>query len=219
MINFKRSICSFLKPTAYPNVSFHTLLPILARTLKPKAVEATPEHAGLVTKIPEGDANAVVTQAAFWPSWGKFFQPNDIILAETGTSAFGMLDVALPPGSTFISQTLYGSIGYAGGALLGALKAAQEAGVKRRTILFIGDGSLYAYYPLNSDCKRADTLESQAAHRPGNLDDAQVRPEAHHRFVTAIPPSRQRLTFIPLKVVLNNDGCSSLVPLPHKSCD
>ncbi|KAL8286376.1 hypothetical protein RQP46_004393 [Phenoliferia psychrophenolica] len=126
----------------YPNVSFHTLLPILARTLKPKTVEATPEHAGLVTKIPEGDANAVVTQAAFWPSWGKFFQPNDIILAETGTSAFGMLDVPLPSSATFISQTLYGSIGYAGGALLGALKAAQEAGVKRRTILFIGDGSL-----------------------------------------------------------------------------
>ncbi|KAK4698838.1 hypothetical protein P7C70_g7434, partial [Phenoliferia sp. Uapishka_3] len=126
----------------YPAVSFHTVLPVLTRTLKPKAVEATAAHAGLVRKIPEGDANGVIRQEAFWPMWGNFFQENDIILAETGTSAFGMIDVPLPKGATFISQTLYGSIGYAAGSLLGALKAAEEANVKRRTILFIGDGSL-----------------------------------------------------------------------------
>lgn len=90
----------------------------------------------------KGKGNEMITQAEFWPLWGKFFEENDIIIAETGTSSFGMIDVLLPNGATFISQTLWGSIGYTGGALLGALLAAKEASFKRRTILFIGDGSL-----------------------------------------------------------------------------
>lgn len=48
----------------YPGVSFHTLLPILARTLKAKTVEETPRGAGLVRQIPAGDANAVIRFAA-----------------------------------------------------------------------------------------------------------------------------------------------------------
>ena len=40
----------------------------------------------------------------------------------------------------FHLQILYGSIGWATGATLGAALAAKEAG--RRTILFTGDGSL-----------------------------------------------------------------------------
>ncbi|KAI5481627.1 pyruvate decarboxylase [Pseudohyphozyma bogoriensis] len=126
----------------YPEVSFHTLLPALTKVLKPKKVQATPEHAGQVKEVPAGDADKVVTHAAFWPLWGKFLQENDIVIAETGTSSFGIIDVPLPKGVTAVSQVLWGSIGWAGGALLGCLKAAQEAEYSRRTILFIGDGSL-----------------------------------------------------------------------------
>ncbi|KDE07528.1 hypothetical protein MVLG_02199 [Microbotryum lychnidis-dioicae p1A1 Lamole] len=126
----------------YPTVSFHTILPALAKSLKPKKVEETDASAGQAFKIPDSPVNEMVTQAAFWPMWGKFLQENDIILTETGTSAFGFLDVPLPKGATYISQTLYGSIGWAGGALLGACLAAREAGFPRRTLLFIGDGSL-----------------------------------------------------------------------------
>lgn len=83
--------------------------------------------------------------------WGeKFFQENDIIVAETGTSSFGMIDVPLPRGATFVSQTLWGSIGWAGGATLGCLMAAKESKVPRRVILFIGDGSLYVSTLFNS---------------------------------------------------------------------
>jgi hypothetical protein len=73
---------------------------------------------------------------------GNFFRPNDIVISETGTSSFGMIQTPLPKGSINVSQVLWGSIGYAGGATLGALLAAEESDVKRRVILLTGDGSL-----------------------------------------------------------------------------
>jgi pyruvate decarboxylase len=73
---------------------------------------------------------------------GEFLQENDIVVAETGTSSFGMISTALPKGATLISQVLWGSIGYAGGSTLGALMAAKESPVPRRVILFTGDGSI-----------------------------------------------------------------------------
>ncbi|KAK4331767.1 Pyruvate decarboxylase isozyme 1, partial [Rhodotorula toruloides] len=127
----------------YPSVSFHQLLPALTKVLKHKPnVTHPPSDRGLQTQIPDGDADKVVTQAAFWPMMGKFFEEGDIVVAETGTSSFGMISTPLPKGSTFVSQVLWGSIGWTGGATLGALLAAKEAPKPRRVILFIGDGSL-----------------------------------------------------------------------------
>jgi pyruvate decarboxylase len=50
--------------------------------------------------------------------------------------------VPLPPKSTYIAQILWGSIGWSVGATLGAALAAKEAKEERRTVLFVGDGSL-----------------------------------------------------------------------------
>lgn len=94
------------------------------------------------TTMPDTDKDKMVTQAAFWPMMGQFFQEDDVILAETGTSSFGIINVPVKSGTTILSQVLWGSIGWTGGALLGALFAAQEASYKRRCILFIGDGSM-----------------------------------------------------------------------------
>ena len=66
----------------------------------------------------------------------------DIILTETGTSSFGLTNVPLPPRATYIAQILWGSIGWSVGATLGAALAAKEAKEERRTVLFVGDGSL-----------------------------------------------------------------------------
>ena len=62
-------------------------------------------------------------------------------MTETGTSSFGALDVPLPKDAVYVSQILWGSIGWTVGATLGAALAAREAGLGR-VILFIGDGSL-----------------------------------------------------------------------------
>ena len=63
--------------------------------------------------------------------------PETVIIAEDGTSSSGGTKLVLPEGCTFITQAIWGSIGYTLGALLGTLKAAPE----RLHILLIGDGS------------------------------------------------------------------------------
>jgi pyruvate decarboxylase len=129
---------------SYPGVTFHAVLPLLITSLKPKPhdPESIPPLSVLNHVIPSGSASSMVTQEAFWPLWGKFLQKNDIVVAETGTSSFGILDVPLPENGILVSQVLWGSIGWATGATLGVLMAAKEAKMKRRTILFTGDGSL-----------------------------------------------------------------------------
>ena len=47
------------------------------------------------------------------------------------------LGLQLPPNCTFVSQVIWGSIGYSVGSLLGTLTAAPD----RRHLLFVGDGS------------------------------------------------------------------------------
>ncbi|GAA5869231.1 hypothetical protein JCM16303_000400 [Sporobolomyces ruberrimus] len=127
----------------YPEVSFHTLLPALAGTLKKKDKLANaPRDGGLEIKVPDGPKDEMVKQDAFWPMIGEFLQEDDIIVAETGTSSFGIISTALPKGATLISQVLWGSIGYAGGSTLGCLMAAKESPTPRRVILFTGDGSI-----------------------------------------------------------------------------
>lgn len=78
-----------------------------------------------------------ITQEKFWHSIPQILEKNCTILAETGTSMFGSLEMPLPDGSHYIGQTLWGSIGFTMGGLLGACIAEP----KRQTILFIGDGS------------------------------------------------------------------------------
>lgn len=95
----------------YPDISFHTLLPLLTASLKKKDTVEVPKEAGLVQNIPDGAKDEMVKQEAFWPMMGTFFKDDDIILAETGTSSFGMIDIGLPHGASFLSQVLYGSIG------------------------------------------------------------------------------------------------------------
>jgi len=100
-------------------------------------------------KVPElgegagkGGIEGSITHKWFWPRMGKFFKERDIIVAETGTSAFGIINVPFPSKASCLAQTLWGSIGWATGATLGAALAAQEQKEPNRTILFTGDGSL-----------------------------------------------------------------------------
>jgi indolepyruvate decarboxylase len=98
--------------------------PVSAAATPPPAIRATVSDGAL-------------TQDSYWQAMQTFLRPGDVILAEDGTSIIGAGGLKLPEGCTFISQAVWGSIGYTVGALLGALLAAPG----RRHILFIGEGS------------------------------------------------------------------------------
>nr|OQO17421.1 hypothetical protein B0A51_16119 [Rachicladosporium sp. CCFEE 5018] len=95
--------------------------------------------------FPENDPKpeSALTQDYPWSTLGKFFRPGDFVIGETGTSAFGLTAAILPKGATMYNQTVFGSIGYATGAALGALKAIREMGNFKRLILCTGEGSLH----------------------------------------------------------------------------
>jgi pyruvate decarboxylase len=84
----------------------------------------------------------VVKHAWLWHNLGRWLREGDIVLAETGTSSFGIWETSFPTNAILISQYLWGSIGYTVGACQGAAQAARDCfGNQKRTILFIGDGS------------------------------------------------------------------------------
>jgi indolepyruvate decarboxylase len=78
-----------------------------------------------------------LSQAWFWQRMAAFVQPDDIVVAENGTSLSGVTAMPLPTRTQVICQALWGAIGYSLPAAFGSLMAAPH----RRHVLFIGDGS------------------------------------------------------------------------------
>jgi len=118
----------------YPDVYFNAVIPALTQALKGYVHHESIHNPSIPAFQPTEEK---ITQKRFWHNMAHFFNKQDIILAETGTSMFGLLETSIPDHTTFIAQSLWGSIGYTVGALLGAAVAAPS----RRTILFVGDGS------------------------------------------------------------------------------
>jgi indolepyruvate decarboxylase len=80
-----------------------------------------------------------LTQDAYWKAMQSFLRPGDVLVVEDGTSSAGAGRLTLPEGCTYISgAVVWCSIGYATGALLGAILASPG----RRHILLTGEGSL-----------------------------------------------------------------------------
>ncbi|EGG06839.1 uncharacterized protein MELLADRAFT_86255 [Melampsora larici-populina 98AG31] len=128
----------------YPSIGFRTLLPLLTQRLSslPHKQKRQIRDSNPPAKIAKQvSMNEMITQAEFWPLWAEnFFEPNDIVIGESGTASFALQDVDFPDGAQLVCQMLWASIGWSTGACLGMAQAAQEQG--KRTILFIGDGSL-----------------------------------------------------------------------------
>ncbi|KAJ3150465.1 Pyruvate decarboxylase 1 [Geranomyces michiganensis] len=88
------------------------------------------------------DSPTDITQTFFWTALGKHLanEPHCVV-AETGTSSFGSSTLKLATGSRYVSQVLWGSIGYATAASLGTALAGRELEAPLRTVLVTGDGS------------------------------------------------------------------------------
>jgi alpha-keto-acid decarboxylase len=83
------------------------------------------------------DRDEPLNQKVLWDRFCDALTPGNIVLADQGTSFYGMAAHRLPQGVTFIGQPLWGSIGYTLPATLGAGLAERD----RRPVLLIGDGA------------------------------------------------------------------------------
>eukprot|EP01057_Protomagalhaensia_wolfi_P003026 Protomagalhaensia_wolfi_Nauph_80__3025@NODE_309_length_2834_cov_46_852952_g232_i0_p1_GENE_NODE_309_length_2834_cov_46_852952_g232_i0NODE_309_length_2834_cov_46_852952_g232_i0_p1_ORF_typecomplete_len599_score108_25TPP_enzyme_N/PF02776_18/8e42TPP_enzyme_C/PF02775_21/1_1e03TPP_enzyme_C/PF02775_21/7_9e30TPP_enzyme_M/PF00205_22/6_2e16CO_dh/PF02552_16/0_097Transketolase_N/PF00456_21/0_15_NODE_309_length_2834_cov_46_852952_g232_i01461798 len=131
---------------SYHNVYIHDVLKGLMERVKPfdaGSISHPCARDGCVhrrrpssAKFPAGEK---LTMNGFFRRMAPYLPDNCVVMAETGASLFSAAETQLPPGTTFIGQTFYGSIGYTVGGCLGASVAAARA--CRRVFLFVGDGS------------------------------------------------------------------------------
>ncbi|MFG2948293.1 alpha-keto acid decarboxylase family protein [Streptomyces adustus] len=121
----------------YQSVEMKDLLIALAKKLPRKD---WPTLSSQVTRMAPatGSGSDSITAENLYPRWESFLKPNDILVAETGTSSLGMAFARLPRGATFHNQTLWGSIGWATPAAVGAAHAAKA---DQRVVLITGEGS------------------------------------------------------------------------------
>ena len=119
----------------FHDVEIGDVLSSLADRVKHRDRETSlqPASLGPVT----GSGGDAITADALYPRWADFLQPNDIVMAETGTSSMGLAFAQMPKGATFDNQSLWGAIGWATPAAFGAAVAAPD----RRVVLFTGEGS------------------------------------------------------------------------------
>ncbi|CAO0793852.1 unnamed protein product [Mucor circinelloides] len=118
----------------YQKVSMVEFLPLLTASLpkEPRTFNLGPR--GKPLPIEEGTE---ITHNYLWNKVPEYIDENAIICGETGTSEFACLNLDAPKGATFITQFLWGSIGFSVGAAVGAAIANRQ----RRVYLFVGDGS------------------------------------------------------------------------------
>lgn len=118
----------------YNNVLIKDVLTALAQKVSKKA---SPAQAPKVAGLPVVTASGKITAEYLYSRWQQMLKPNDIVVAETGTSSMGLGFALMPQGATFHNQTLWGAIGWATPAALGTAMAAPE----QRTVLITGEGS------------------------------------------------------------------------------
>ena len=109
---------------------------LVRRGITSPPIASSPDNPSLETaETPARDQP--LTQQMLWDRLCVALTPGNVVLADQGTSFYGMADHRLPQGVTFIGQPLWGSIGYTLPAALGAGVAHPD----RRTVLLIGDGA------------------------------------------------------------------------------
>ncbi|KAF2811336.1 DHS-like NAD/FAD-binding domain-containing protein [Mytilinidion resinicola] len=140
------------------NVAMKYVLGSLIKELRQKSVSKSPRNVTWNPFPVKTFSDSVELKQEFlWPSLGSFFRPGDIVIGETGTSAFGLCDSKLPKGVMMFNQTVYGSIGYATGSIVGVGQSIKESGGKwKRPILVTGEGSMHLTVQAIADMLRWD---------------------------------------------------------------
>lgn len=134
-----------IRSALYPQIRMKELLGKLVES--PKLKESLHDFKPLTEvknpfKAVDTPKDDKIKQAWLWARVSKFLREDDVVITETGTSAFGIIQTRYPKNVIGISQVLWGSIGYTVGSTFGATAAVEELNPSRRVLLFVGDGSL-----------------------------------------------------------------------------
>ena len=118
----------------YDNVKMSDILEGLTKTIEPREIIIEKSPVGYKpTTTPSGK----LSSEYIYPRLQEFMKENDVLIAETGIIPHGVGQMKFPANSEFVSQTLWGSIGWATPATLGTCIASPN----KRVILFTGEGS------------------------------------------------------------------------------
>ena len=125
---------TYVEGIRYDNIKMSDVLSALTNLVEPKEfiIEKTPVGYEK-TSIPTGK----LTSEYIYPRLQEFLKENDILIAETGIIPQGVAQIKFPKNSELVTQTLWGSIGWATPATLGTGLASSS----KRVILFTGEGS------------------------------------------------------------------------------
>ncbi|MDR0268108.1 thiamine pyrophosphate-binding protein [Paenibacillus sp.] len=85
-----------------------------------------------------GQPDELLSAVSYYPRLQRLLKEGDIVVVETGTFYYGMGQIKLPRGVTYIVEGGWQSIGYATPSAYGACIAEPT----KRILLFTGDGSL-----------------------------------------------------------------------------
>ncbi len=108
-----------------------------------------------VLAVPTATPGAPLLSDAFLAALQRLLRPGDVLVMETCTAGFAAVSMRIPSGVDFISQGLWGSIGFAAGAAGGATRALAALGAAgRRVVLVTGEGALQMTAPVLADMLR-----------------------------------------------------------------
>ncbi|KAI1810805.1 pyruvate decarboxylase [Poronia punctata] len=141
-IDFHTGYC-VVRYSEYPGVKMRGVLRRITERVEVNRLKVAPAPGPPIAGSDKrGGPSGPIMQSWFWPHISGFFREGDVVVTETGTANFGVWETRFPPKVTALNQTLWGSIGWAVGACQGAALAVKDGGSPRRTILFVGDGSI-----------------------------------------------------------------------------
>jgi indolepyruvate decarboxylase len=125
---------TYIENQRFDNVKMSDVLDGLTKIIDSKEYNIEKQNFGYAKPTPTAGA---LTASYIYPRLQEFFKENDIIIAETGIVPNGISQIKFPNNTELHTQTLWGSIGWATPATLGAAIANPNS----RVILITGEGS------------------------------------------------------------------------------
>ena len=125
---------AYVEGKRYDNIKMQELLEKITELIEPKNIEIDKPNIGYKPKSSDGEP---LTSDYIYPRIQEFLKENDIVITETGSVPHGVAMIKFPNNVEPEFQTLWGSIGWATPAALGAGVAKPQS----RIVLITGEGS------------------------------------------------------------------------------